>query len=226
MKLFTASALVIALSTAGVARATTITLNETINLATPESPSTAPSFFGWRDFTTTGGAFSPTFTFELSAGDTLDFTANFLAGQSVTLTDASTLWLFSYETAGGSSNVNSTGTLALLDAAGNPLYTSNVKTDDEGSAHFGQDFNTTDFTALPSTVTFSGLRYVGTLNHYDDPTVSVRTYADPQVVFGGSDAIVTGGGVPEPATWGLMLVGFGGLGAVLRRRRGQAALTA
>lgn len=30
-------------------------------------------------------------------------------------------------------------------------------------------------------------------------------------------------GVPEPATWGLMLVGFGGLGAVLRRRRGQVA---
>jgi hypothetical protein len=34
------------------------------------------------------------------------------------------------------------------------------------------------------------------------------------------------GTVPEPATWGLMLVGFGGLGAMLRRRRGQIALTA
>ena len=28
--------------------------------------------------------------------------------------------------------------------------------------------------------------------------------------------------VPEPATWGLMLVGFGGLGAVMRRRRAMA----
>jgi len=28
-----------------------------------------------------------------------------------------------------------------------------------------------------------------------------------------------GGGVPEPATWAMMLVGFGGLGAALRRRR-------
>jgi hypothetical protein len=32
-------------------------------------------------------------------------------------------------------------------------------------------------------------------------------------------------GAPEPATWGLMLVGFGGLGAMMRRRR-SAALTA
>jgi len=32
-----------------------------------------------------------------------------------------------------------------------------------------------------------------------------------------------GGGVPEPASWALMVVGFGGLGAVLRRRRIQLA---
>ena len=34
------------------------------------------------------------------------------------------------------------------------------------------------------------------------------------------------GGVPEPATWAAMLVGFGGLGAMLRRRRRQVALDA
>ena len=31
-----------------------------------------------------------------------------------------------------------------------------------------------------------------------------------------------GGAVPEPATWALMLLGFGGLGAMLRRQRRQA----
>ena len=35
-----------------------------------------------------------------------------------------------------------------------------------------------------------------------------------------------GGGVPEPATWGLMLLGFGGMGAMLRNRRRQVAATA
>jgi hypothetical protein len=28
-----------------------------------------------------------------------------------------------------------------------------------------------------------------------------------------------GGSLPEPASWGLMIIGFGGMGAVLRRRR-------
>ncbi len=33
---------------------------------------------------------------------------------------------------------------------------------------------------------------------------------------------VAGGGVPEPATWGLMIMGFGGMGALFRRRRAAA----
>ena len=36
----------------------------------------------------------------------------------------------------------------------------------------------------------------------------------------------TAPGVPEPASWALMLVGFGGLGAALRRSRRQAPLAA
>jgi hypothetical protein len=41
--------------------------------------------------------------------------------------------------------------------------------------------------------------------------------------------LITGagnGGVPEPSTWAMMLVGFGGLGAVLRRKRRDAAALA
>lgn len=47
--------------------------------------------------------------------------------------------------------------------------------------------------------------------------------------WGLENVLVTGaaGGVPEPAAWALMILGFGGVGAVLRRRRDRvAALTA
>lgn len=39
-------------------------------------------------------------------------------------------------------------------------------------------------------------------------------------------AAAVAGGVPEPAAWAMMLVGFGGLGAVMRRRRTSASLAA
>ena len=32
-------------------------------------------------------------------------------------------------------------------------------------------------------------------------------------------AIVGNGGVPEPATWAMMMIGFGGMGAIVRRRK-------
>ncbi len=35
-----------------------------------------------------------------------------------------------------------------------------------------------------------------------------------------------GGAVPEPAGWALMIVGFGGVGAILRRRRASGAMAA
>jgi hypothetical protein len=56
-------------------------------------------------------------------------------------------------------------------------------------------------------------------------TVSSRT--DTHFNFGLSNAALfsTGGPVPEPATWAMMLLGFGGIGMAMRRsRRGKPAL--
>ena len=36
----------------------------------------------------------------------------------------------------------------------------------------------------------------------------------------------SGGSLPEPASWGLMIIGFGGMGAVLRSRRRLPATSA
>ena len=55
-----------------------------------------------------------------------------------------------------------------------------------------------------------------------DPNVA---YVEPDVTFTSDSGVFltadqsTGGGVPEPAGWAMMLVGFGGLGACLRRGR-------
>lgn len=52
-------------------------------------------------------------------------------------------------------------------------------------------------------------------------------FTDP--IFGGNFVFSPGvlgapiGGAPEPATWAMMLMGFGGLGHMLRRRRAQRA---
>ena len=50
-----------------------------------------------------------------------------------------------------------------------------------------------------------------------------RFTSDSGVFLSGAG---TGGGVPEPASWGLMLIGFAGLGAVMRRRRAVAGVAA
>jgi hypothetical protein len=206
----------------GAAQAANVTLNETLDISQPQN---GGAFSGWRGF----GVFSPSYSFDLAVGDTVDMTVDFVGEQSLTLVNVSTLWLFNFVTAGDAQDVNATGTLQLLDTQGNVILQSNSLTDSEGSAHFGQFFGPGDFAVLPNTITFGGLRYQGTLNAYEannpdeTPGVTSRTYGDPDFAFTADSAVVNGA-VPEPATWALMLGGFGLAGAALRRRRARAAL--
>jgi PEP-CTERM motif len=45
------------------------------------------------------------------------------------------------------------------------------------------------------------------------------THGSGSIEFSGAVTVASKPGVPEPASWALMLLGFGGLGAVLRHRR-------
>jgi len=89
--------------------------------------------------------------------------------------------------------------------------------DDEAAVGVGS-INTTggSFQPLNALSAFDGQSSAGawTLRIFDDAGADVGA-------LGGWTLSLTGdvGGVPEPATWAMMLMGFGGLGAILRRRR-------
>ena len=64
-----------------------------------------------------------------------------------------------------------------------------------------------------------GVNFAGTARSIDFGGTANQTGYD-NITFGSSRP---GGVVPEPATWAMMLLGFGGMGAVLRSRRRQFA---
>ncbi len=199
------------------ASATTLVATETLDLTQLKY---GPGGFtaGAQDF----GPFSPTFSGTLAAGDSFDYTIKFLPGQKLTLVNPTQIWAYSYDTDGVQSDVNGSGTLTLFDASGSAFLTSNVRTDTEGAIHFGQYFDPSDFTGgLPSTLTFSSLEYVGTINYYVNPAVTSRTYGDPALYL-NADSVA----IPEPSAWALMIAGLGGLGVALRSRRKTAVAVA
>ena len=56
-------------------------------------------------------------------------------------------------------------------------------------------------------------------------TVAINSGTHPSIVINAAGSLTTGG-VPEPATWAMMLVGFGGIGAAMRSRRKVAVAAA
>jgi hypothetical protein len=54
------------------------------------------------------------------------------------------------------------------------------------------------------------------------PNFSANAWTADSVGTFASDSANVGNGVPEPATWAMMIIGFGGVGALMRRRRAFA----
>jgi hypothetical protein len=199
-------AFLVALAWALPASAANVSVNTTLDL-TLGGPN-PPWAFEARD-----AAFSPAFSVDLAEGDSFDFTIDFLGDQTLTLTNMTFAWAFSY--ANLVSDVVGTGQMQLLDTDGQVLFASTVKTNQEGEVHFGQQFSGGEFTGLPTTFTIGGLRYTATVDDYIAPGVTTKTYAQPSLIFQADSAVVA---VPEPATAALMLAGVAGLLAWRRRR--------
>lgn len=166
----------------------------------------------------TGGAqgsppFSPPYDVSLAEGDTFEFTIDFLGNQQLTIDNLTFIWAFSF--ADEESDVEGTGSFSFLDVNGNVILTSTPKTTVEGRVHFGHQIFASDFTSLPASVTFGGVRFVGTVDDYVETGVTVRNYNEPALFFdAGSFRAV---GVPAPEMGTLMLLGIAAIAGMRRR---------
>lgn len=89
----------------------------------------------------------------------------------------------------------------------------------------------TQFFNAPSAGACATAYFGTTYNHCDfSDGLSRAIYGDPRNPFGPTDALAdtwlvrASGGVPEPATWGLMILGFGAIGGAMRRRAVRASV--
>jgi hypothetical protein len=73
---------------------------------------------------------------------------------------------------------------------------------------------------------FLGQNYNPNLDDTFHITLTLSNVPDAGTISVSNTVQVGAGAVPEPATWAMMLVGFGGLGVAMRSRRKQAAATA
>lgn len=98
----------------------------------------------------------------------------------------------------------------------------------------GGDYKTYDFPGLLDGLTYIGIhKGKGGADGFES-TAFFKLDADNLDTFsltlkGGSDAVLyfTGGSVvPEPATWAMMIIGFGAAGSMLRTSRRKRALAA
>jgi hypothetical protein len=207
------NALIAAALCAGLA-APAIAANTAVVSVTLDTSSIVRGTGQGEDTGTAIGGFSPaTFSVVLEAGDTLDLTIAFADQQMLTIDSLDRIW--AYAVADRNSPVRGTGTFQFLAADGSVLLESVQKTNVESSVHFGQLFVADEFPGLPQSITFSGVRYVGTVDEYLEPGVVSRTYDSPGFAFDAADFSAA---VPEPAGWALMLAGAGLLAAVRRRR--------
>jgi len=197
---------VLACCAAGPARAATVAVTETLDLAQVTAGAGSLAALGPPEFEA-----GPAFT--LAEGDALSLTVDFAGAQSVTLVNASLAWAYAFSTT-TESDVLQAGTISFLDARGGVIASSAVKTDVEGTVHVGQVFSGVDLAGLPSTLTFFGVRYDGTLLDYLNPAVTQGTYAVPGLSLGGDSIMLA---VPEPATGLLLPAGLAGLAAIGRR---------
>lgn len=207
--------LLMVLGFASPVEASAVIVNQTLDLTQPPTLP-GPGFQGWQG----DPAFNGGFNVAVAEGDTFELTIDFLGSQTLTLTNATSLYALVY--ANVSSDVEAQGTFSFLDSSGTAFLTSDLLTTVDGNSQLGQQFNSSEFSGgLPSSITFYGIQYKATVLDYLQNGVTSRDYNEAAFYF-FADGSEIGGitPVPEPASlglWGLSVFGY----ALTRRRRGN-----
>jgi PEP-CTERM motif len=168
--------------------------------------------------------------FTAGVGDTITFNLTFTGGQSVTLAGDTLLWLVSL-TNSGSATLNTTGTFEFF-GTGGPLLPGPIAfTQDNSFIHVGSSINDFQYRSGAGPITFSGIRQILTIDSvslidddddgiFDVPSVDPREYYSIALYTNGRV-----GAVPEPATWAMMIGGFGAIGGAMRYRRRRTSVS-
>ncbi len=165
--------------------------------------------------------------------DSLSYVVQLLNGAQFNVSgNSSTHESFDFDLVGSPTITYSNVTSGFVDAGGisdaSPFgaftYSLNLTTPTHNPSNVSKlEFTVTALTAL-------SVNSVGSTTNSNNSNQQLAFVAD--VSSNGNTGNVaalaggTPGGVPEPATWAMMLVGFGGMGALLRhrRRQGRAAI--
>lgn len=211
-----ASALAISLAAASAAGATTVISDLTVNGASGGLNVSAPYGKVTVD----------------DAGGTLAFTVDLTNGLVFRNAPDGNHWSFGFDlnvaTGGiGSITDNGTGTFTVQSGSHNfsPFGSFNYVLECD-SCSTGYNANSPTqlkfVVTAPTTLTVNSIIANGSGNFF------AADVADSNGSTGnvGATGFRPPGGIPEPATWAMMLMGFGGLGAVLRTQRRQRALAA
>jgi hypothetical protein len=193
---------------------TALTAASILALAAPASASTTVNV---------NSSTNPAGTYFITSGLTSPITASF--GQ-VGIPAGTFQDLFVFQ-----SPFNGTGSGAVT--TGTTVYANTADTDITSVLINGLAATATFFDAMNTVCTDPGTGTCGqseqfsitgvpiTMSSIDNPvynTITVNGVSRGNGSFGGQATLVAGA-VPEPATWSMMLLGFGGMGAALRRRK-------
>lgn len=107
---------------------------------------------------------------------------------------------------------NSTQQSMSISTPDGGLIRSFTPAESEGSRYGAQAFEFRPVTTRYLTLDITGCGQKGHL-----PQQSVEYCGLGEIIFADGSGI--GAAVPEPATWAMMILGFGGIGSILRRRR-------